>query len=265
MTATGQGPYDATISAHYDADFAAFFGGDDRGDLAFFRSLARACEGPIAEIGAGTGRVALAVTDVVAAGRLTAVEPSAGMRARCVERARAAGIPLAVSAGSFTDIPLPTGSQALVFAAFRSFQHVLTTADQLRSLAEMRRVLRPGGLIALDLFEPDYRILRRSRARLGLGYRRGEHTVERWEARAIDRVAQRVDVTYRWIVRDARGVVVQDDTATYPVRYTFAIELEHLLHRAGLADLEIRGGYDGRPRGPRTEELVVVCTSPGPP
>ena len=68
-----------------------------------------------------------------------------------------------VVAGSFEATSLRTGSQGVVFGAFRSFQHVLTTEAQLAALAECRRILRPGGVLALDLFDPAYHLLRRAR------------------------------------------------------------------------------------------------------
>lgn len=53
--------YGAAQSRRYDADFRALFGGPDRGDLDFFRAMARESEGAICEVGAGTGRVLLAL------------------------------------------------------------------------------------------------------------------------------------------------------------------------------------------------------------
>lgn len=256
--------YDGAMSARYDADFAAIFGGRDRGDLAFFQRLAREHAGPVCEIGAGTGRVILAVGEVVDGCALTGVEPSDEMRA-VFEVRLASGTSRNVKcmAGSFTSIPLGDASQGLVFSAFRSFQHVLTTDEQLAALAEVRRVLRPGGIFALDLFDPAYRLLRRARPTLGVRYRTADGRLrERWESREIDRVAQRVDVTFRWIEKDVQGRVLVDEAATYGVRYTFPIELEHLLARAGFEAIDVRGGYDGAPRSARSRELVVTCRAP---
>ncbi|HRE92308.1 MAG TPA: class I SAM-dependent methyltransferase, partial [Myxococcota bacterium] len=64
-----------------------------------------------------------------------------------------------VKDGEFARIPLPDGVLGLVFAAFRSFQHVLEVDEQLAALHEMRRVLRPGGRLALDAFDPPYGML----------------------------------------------------------------------------------------------------------
>lgn len=256
--------YGDAMSARYDADFDAIFGSQDRGDLSFFQSLVEASAGPICEVGAGTGRVALAVAEVAGRRRVTGVEPSPAMRARFVERRAETGLGrVDIVAGSFEEIPLVSGSQGLVFGAFRSFQHVLTVAGQLRALAEVRRVLRPGGMFAVDLFDPAYHVLRRAPASLGMTYRTGRGTtIERWESREIDRVGQRVDVTFRWVERDDLGVTVRDESATYGVRYTFPVELEHLLVRAGFEAIELRGGYDGRVLGPKPRELVAVCRKP---
>src|SRR5690606_39307049 len=57
-------------------------------------------------------------------------------------------------------------------------------------------------------------------------------------------ISQRVDVTFRWIEKDMEGRVLVDEAATYGVRYTFPIELEHLLARAGFEAIDVRGGYD---------------------
>lgn len=260
--------YGDAMSARYDADFEAVFGGRDRGDLAFFQALARATRGPICEVGAGTGRVLLAVAEAVSGRVLSGVEPSDAMRALLAERVtrEARGGAVRVLAGSFERIPLRAGSQGLVFGAFRSFQHVLTTEAQLRALAEVRRVLRPGGVLALDLFDPAAHHLRSAAASVDVRYRSTRGTIlERRESRVVDRVAQCVEVTYRWLERDAQGVTVSDESATYRVRYTYPIELEHLLARSGFVDIDVRADYAGRRLGPRPRDLVVVCRKPGPP
>ena len=254
------------MSARYDDDFAALFGDSeagDRGDVPFFRALVAATTGPVCEVGAGTGRVILAVEEAAGRRRLTGVEPSAAMRDVFTRKVEAIGSTVAVVPGSFEQIPLRSGSQGVVFGAFRSFQHVLTTDAQLTALAECRRVLKPGGVLALDFFDPAYHLLRRARPSLGVTYRSARSTiVARWESREVDRVAQRVDVTFRWVERDLDGVVIGDVSATYGVRYTFPIELEHLLARAGFEAIDLRGGYDGRALAARPRELVVVCRAP---
>jgi ubiquinone/menaquinone biosynthesis C-methylase UbiE len=161
--------YPATMSRRYDADFDAIYGGPDRGDIAFFVGLAGETSGSICEIGAGTGRVLFPVAHADPGRAVTAIEPSEAMR-QCVEQNLHRDHPalvgrIALQAGSFQDIPLSDASQGYVFGAFRSFQHVLTVEDQLRALAEMKRVTQPGGLIAFDLFDPDYATLQTTEAR----------------------------------------------------------------------------------------------------
>jgi len=259
----GMNLYPPAMSARYDSDFDAIFGGPDRGDLEFFTGLAAQADGPVCEVGAGTGRVLLPVAAATSA-PVVGVEPSDGMREALLARVAAAdprvAARVAVRAGSFEEIPLAEGSQALVYSAFRSFQHVLEVPAQLAALGECRRVLRVGGTLAIDLFDPDYGALHDTEPELVTRYRRADGAiVERWDARRVDRVAQRVDVTFRWRARSGQRVL-EDVRASYAIRYTFPHELAHLLARAGFDDARVYGDYDRGPVTPTPRELVVVAT-----
>ncbi|MFO0749187.1 MAG: class I SAM-dependent methyltransferase [Myxococcota bacterium] len=251
------------MAARYDEDFQAVFGGRDRGDLAFFQAVAQRSEGPIVEVGAGTGRVMLAVAEVVDASRpLTGVEPSPAMRELFqakIEPPSPLAERIAVVPGAFGAVPLPDASQGLAYAAFRSFQHVLDGDAQLAALVDLRRVLRPGGTLAIDLVDPAYAILSDALPALSARYRTERGTrVERWDGRRIDRVRQVIDVSFRWVERKGSEVVATDK-ATYAVRYTFPWELRHLVLRAGFVDVDIRGAYDGSPIGDVARELIVTA------
>ncbi len=260
--------YSAAMAGRYDADFEAIFGGADRGDLGLFCALAARAGGPICEVGAGTGRVLLAVAAAAPAAPVVGVEPSAPMRtnleARLAELDPRVGARVGVRDGAFGQLPLSDGSQALVYSAFRSFQHVLEVPDQLAALAEIRRVLRPGGRLAIDLFDPDYRLLCDAEPTLVTTYRTpAGATVERYDSRTVERARQRVDVGFRWIERDQWGRVCSDDQARYAIRYTFPWELVHLLARVGFEDVELYGDYQGGPVGAEPRELVVLARAPG--
>ncbi len=251
--------YDATMASRYDADFEAIFGGPDRGDLAFFKRLAVDAGGPVCEIGAGTGRALVPIAGALPSVVVTGVEPSSAMRERLLERG--AGLPnLRCLAGSFEASGVESGSQALVFSAFRSFQHLLTPEAQLRGLREMRRICRPGGVIAFDLMDPDYETLASAEPRcVTVQSLPDGRVVERWDARDVDRVRQTVRATFRWRTRDREGVVVDDRSSTYTVRYTFPWELRHLLTLAGYNDVQVYGGYEPCDVGNVPGELVVVA------
>jgi len=260
--------YGRAMSRRYDDDFVALFGGADRGDLDFFRSQAAQTRGDICEVGAGTGRVLFALGEVSRGRVLHGVEPSPWMRegfeANRVGLEPEVDARVRLHAGGFVDVPLAGGSVGFVYAAFRSFQHVLEVEEQEAGLRSMLRVLEPGGRMAIDLFDPPYALLADTRERLGKRYRTPDGTVvSRYESRRVVREKQRVDVTLRWVERVARGpergTVVREEVETYGVRYTFPYELLHLVKGAGFVEVELCGGYDGRPLGPVPGELVVTA------
>lgn len=97
--------------------------------------------GRVVEVGAGTGlnfaHYPAGVTEVVA------VEPEAYLRSQATEAARAAGVavPVTVVEGTADALPLPDAS---VDAGVASLV-LCSVPDQAAALAELRRVIRPGG------------------------------------------------------------------------------------------------------------------------
>jgi ubiquinone/menaquinone biosynthesis C-methylase UbiE len=92
----------------------------------------------VLEIGAGTG----ANFDVVPPGtHLVAVEPNLRMHDRLRRRSAAAGVNITVLPTGAESIPLPDGSVDEVICSLV----LCTVNDPEQAIAEVRRVLRPGG------------------------------------------------------------------------------------------------------------------------
>jgi SAM-dependent methyltransferase len=102
------------------------------------RELGIAGGSTVVDLGAGTGKLTALLPPIGA--RLIAVEPVAAMR----DRLRASLPTVAIVAGIAEAIPLSDGSVDAVAAA-QAFHWF----DGERALAEIRRVLRPGGALGL--------------------------------------------------------------------------------------------------------------------
>ncbi|MFD8207785.1 class I SAM-dependent methyltransferase [Streptomyces sp. NPDC059695] len=124
--------------ARFYARFSA--SADARGGLAALRTeLLAGLSGRVVEIGAGNGlnfaHYPAGVTGVLA------VEPEAHLRALAEEAARRAPVPVTVVPGTAEALPEPDGS----FDAAVASLVLCTVRDVPAALAELRRVLRPGG------------------------------------------------------------------------------------------------------------------------
>ena len=101
--------------------------------------LLRGLRGEVVEIGAGNGLNFRHYPDEVT--RVVAVEPEPHLRTRAAAAAREAGAPVEIVDGTADAIPLPGGSMDAAVASLV----LCSVADQAVALAEIRRVLRPGG------------------------------------------------------------------------------------------------------------------------
>lgn len=140
----------------------------------------------------------------------------------------------------------------LVTIPFRAFLHNLTDDDQRATLAACHRALRPGGRLALNVFNPDLSI------------------IERWQGRPARHVepfdaAGRIlahhdfapDRTVTSRLRWQEGGATRRGTLT--LRYVGREEMEMLLEGAGFDVEALWGDCLGSPFGATSTELVWVA------
>jgi SAM-dependent methyltransferase len=214
------------------------------GDVEFYRDLAVALGGPVVELGVGTGRVAI---PTAAAGiEVIGVDNAAPMLDIARRKAEVAGVlgRLHLVEGDMRTFtvaqPVP-----LVTIPYRSFLHNLQVADQVATLEACRRALVPGGLLALNVFNPDLRFIGG-----WLGLDPGE-----WEP-SVDEPASSPVVRSTLRVRDERGA---RHSARIELRYVSRREMEALLERCGFAVEALYGDFARTPFTERSPEMIWLA------
>lgn len=109
--------------------------------LPFRQRVIGAAEGSVLEIGVGSGLNFAFYGDAVRS--VIALEPSSELLRMARTRAQAATAPVTLIDASAEAIPLDNGSIDTVVTTWT----LCTIPDAVRALAEMRRVLRPGGTL----------------------------------------------------------------------------------------------------------------------
>ncbi|WP_052341573.1 class I SAM-dependent DNA methyltransferase [Salinarimonas rosea] len=141
-----QDPYGDVMAEAYDA----FVEADAREDLQDWLDLARACAGPVLELGSGTGRL---LVPMQAEGLdVEGLDASEAMLARCRRRAEEHGLSARLHHRNMTAFTLDR-SFALVFCAAGTVS-LLGDGALDAMLASTRRACRPGALVALDVDLP---------------------------------------------------------------------------------------------------------------
>ncbi|SDI00694.1 Ubiquinone/menaquinone biosynthesis C-methylase UbiE [Arthrobacter subterraneus] len=137
-----RGPADLQHPRFARAYARAVEGMNIRGATEHRRALLHGLNGRVVEIGAGDGsnfsHYPAMVTEVLA------VEPDDHLRSLARSRASSAPVPVRVVAGTAEEIPAADGSADAVVASLV----LCSVSDQSVALAEARRVLRPGGVLA---------------------------------------------------------------------------------------------------------------------
>jgi SAM-dependent methyltransferase len=122
-------------------------------DVDFYVGLAKEADGPVVELGVGTGRIAV---PIAAAGvSVIGVDSSRGMLEVCAEAAALAGVSQLVDlrVGDLRSPPVDE-RVSLVICPFRSYLHLRTDAERLAALRAARELLLPGGRLVFDVFAP---------------------------------------------------------------------------------------------------------------
>jgi SAM-dependent methyltransferase len=242
----------------YDLDLQ-----DDPGDLDLYLALADRADGPIVELAAGSGR--LAVPLAAAGHRVTAVDNDPAMLARARQRAADAELPdgrLELIEADLLDFaPVVDQGRALAFIALNSIMLLGTRDAQRAAIGALAGQVGPGGLAVVDAWLPDADDLARFDGRLILEWIRtdedGALVTKTGSAlhdaatgtivlTAIFEAASGGGPTRRWIRQDRLRLIAADELAGFAEEAGLRVEL-------------VAGGYDLSPIGPGSERAVLVA------
>ena len=127
----------------------------------------------VLDVGCGTGGVTIpAKLQVGKNGRAAGIDPAPEMVAVARQKASRAGLEADFRVGVIESLPFPDGTFDAVTSSL--MMHHLPEHLQVKGLAEIRRVLKPGGrLLIADMIRPSKSFLRRSLTSLALHHGHG--------------------------------------------------------------------------------------------
>ena len=158
----------AALARLYDLDLA-----DDPGDLDLYLALAQRADGPVLELGVGTGRLAIPLAE--AGHDVTGVDLDPAMLERARDRVRrtATETRLTLVEADMAGLRLAgAGSFGLAFIALNSLLVLPSRATQRAAVQALADHLAPGGLAVVDVWIPDAEDLARFDGRIMLEWPR---------------------------------------------------------------------------------------------
>ena len=257
---------DAALARLYDLDLV-----EDPGDLDLYLALAARAGGPVLEIAAGSGRVAVPLAE--AGYEVTAVDIDVAMLARLAKAAAESGpgVPERIDpvAADLVGLKLRRGARfRLAILALNSILLLNTREAQVAAIETMARHLAPGGIAVVDVWLPSADELARYDGRLGLEYARvdpdtgqlvtkitaaqHEPATGRVVLTAIYNEGEQGGATRRWIREDI-------------LRLLNADELRAIAESAGLEVEVVAGDYDLNPIGPHDDRAILIARRRGRP
>jgi SAM-dependent methyltransferase len=243
----------------YDLDL-----GQGEGDLLMLEQFAARCGSPILEVGCGTGRALLPLARQ--GYQLTGVDISPAMLDIARHKIEAEKLADCVTLVEQDMRELDLGGRFnLAFSPINTFMHMLTTEDQLAALDSIRSHLNPGGLLVLDLFNPDLNRLLSCRGQLELAKVMTDpetgHELMRFHTDSADLGKQTIRATFIVDRIDHEGLVSRT-RFSFTIRYLFRYELELLLTHAGLEVEAIYGSYDLDEFTGDSAKMIAVARRP---
>ena len=249
---TNQREYPDFVARFYDVVYEKVNPG---GDVGYYLKKMRETEGPVLELGVGTGRIFLkAIEEGI---DIYGVDNSPYMVQVLREKLQKKHHHR-VEVQDVRALNLPMEFD-LIIAPFRMFSHLIQVEDQLRTLNSIYKHLRAGGMFIFDLYIPDLKMLYK-----GLDEIQdfeGEYEKGKMLRRTVSATSDLLrQVTYGTMkfMWEEEGKEVKKEWH-FKMRYYFRYELEHLIARSDLTLVTIFGDFNENPLGPDSKDFVVIC------
>jgi ubiquinone/menaquinone biosynthesis C-methylase UbiE len=208
-------------------------------DVDFYVGLAGQAEGPVIELAAGTGRIAIPIVERTGK-HVIGIDLSPAMLARARENAAAAGVELELHEGDMRELQYEAATD-LVICPYRALLHLPTWADRRRVFERVARALRSGGRFAWNAFVFDHRY--------ALEYD------GKWQDEPKRHLTE-------YALGDNRVDITLEDGPTLSLWWVARSEWEGLLDVAGLETEVLYGWFDRRPFDDTSREFVWIARKP---
>ncbi len=225
-------------------------------DIPLYLGFAAKTGGPLLDLGIGSARLALPLAR--AGFSVTGIDLSAPMLALAREHIMRARLDTAIHLVQ-ADFRAPglSGTFGLAYCGYNAFLHLIDEAEQLQALRAWRALLKPTGLLVIDVENPQLETL----AALSDELTFEETLVDDATGAKIEKqIAAWADladqVLYLHRVYQMNGQTWQTH---FQVRLLFQRELALLLHCAGYTQLRFYGDYELDPWHPQSSRLIAVA------
>jgi ubiquinone/menaquinone biosynthesis C-methylase UbiE len=240
----------------YDWENAQTLG---RRDVPFWRRVATRADGPVLELGCGTGRVSLPLAR--AGVNVVGIDRSAPMLDRARRQILRSSNPqirksLRLIRGDIRALPFDTGAFPMVLAPYGILQSLIRPRDLTATLLSVARVLAGGGTFGIDLV-PDVPKWREYRNRVQLRGRAGGAQLTLIESVRQDPKRHLTTFEQKYVER--RGAHTREHRFDLTFRTLSVRQMTGQLERAGFQVDSVLGDYRGRPWDDRADVWIILA------
>ena len=225
-------------------------------------TLTSEADGPLLEIGCGTGRLLLPLAQ--AGHSLTGIDLSSLALGAARAKLEAAGLTgqVTITQADMRHFDLPQHDFALAFIPLNTFMHCQTLEEQQATLLSIHSHLRPEGRLILDLFYPEPTLLAEADGRLYFETETIDEltgrTVQWYWRHDIDLARQLRHLTYVLDEIDEEGLVRRVQIP-FSLRFVYRYEMELLLRASGFYLEKLYGSYELEPFDSHSARLIVAA------
>jgi SAM-dependent methyltransferase len=236
-----------------------------RDDAPFYLEQARLADGPLLELGCGTGRLLIPLLSTGL--EVSGLDASTAMLELAKRKREQLPVETAkrlhLYQGDMSEFHL--GHQfALIFVAFRSFQFLLTPEAQRRCLVCIRKHLTPAGRAIINLFDPRYDLIIPGKQKSVSAPKdlihpiSGNHVLVETLERDNDPLTQTFKERWRFTETDSRGALVRQEEEQLQMRWTFRYEMRYLVESCDLAVEAEYSDFRSSPPEYGKEQVLVL-------
>ncbi|HMS64029.1 MAG TPA: class I SAM-dependent methyltransferase [Ignavibacteria bacterium] len=241
-----------SISRFYDIVYDKIL---DKSGLKFYLKEIAEANGPVLEIGAGTGRIF--VPALKNGADIYGIDQSNLMldklRSKINEKDKER-----IFLSDVRELSLKKRFN-LIIAPFRIFQHLLSIEDQLTALNKIYDHLEDGGKFIFDVFVPNLEKI--NSERVNVPEFDGEYETGKRLQRSVtiknNYIEQILDITFKFIW-DENGEENKSE-AYFPFRYFFRYELENLIGRTPFKLEKVYGDFKKGSLSNDSTDFVMIC------